>query len=65
MYGSFFMFVSIIPSLHSLGVEPLLYSFDAPLKNQLQVGQLVEIPFGKIQKMELLLISMKPHRLIL
>lgn len=47
MYGSFFMFVSIIPSLHSLGVEPLLYSFDAPLKNQLQVGQLVEIPFGK------------------
>lgn len=40
------MFASIIPFLHSIGTEPLLYAcWDIQL-DQLSVGQIVEIPYG-------------------
>ena len=40
------MFASIIPFLHSIGSQPLLYSVDDALTDQLDVGQIVEIPYG-------------------
>lgn len=40
------MFATIIPFLHSIGTEPLLYScWDTDI-DQLFVGQIVEIPYG-------------------
>ena len=41
------MFFSIIPFSHSIGVQPLIYSGSAMTTDDLQIGQIVEIPYGK------------------
>jgi primosomal protein N' len=40
------MYFSVIPFSHSIGVQPLLYLWGAIMADQLQVGSLVEIPYG-------------------
>jgi primosomal protein N' len=40
------MYFSIIPFSHSIGVEPLLYIGEGIMENDIQVGSLVEIPYG-------------------
>lgn len=41
------MFFSIIPFSHSIGVQPLIYSGIDVTMDDLQIGQIVEIPYGK------------------
>lgn len=41
------MFFSIIPFSHSIGVQPLIYNWGTINTEELQVGQIVEIPYGK------------------
>ncbi len=47
LYGRFFMYFSIIPFTHSIGTEPLLYAWGDIWEDTIQVGSLVEIPYGK------------------
>ena len=46
MYGRFFMYFSIIPFSHSIGTSPLIYLGEGIIENNIQVGSLVEIPYG-------------------
>jgi primosomal protein N' len=40
------MYFSIIPFSHSIGIEPLLYIGEGIIENDIQVGSVVEIPYG-------------------
>jgi hypothetical protein len=41
------MYFSIIPFTHSIGINPLVYSSDEILEEDIQIGTIVEIPYGK------------------
>lgn len=42
------MYFSIIPFSHSIGIEPLLYLWEEIIENDIQIGSLVEIPYGSM-----------------